>query len=50
MSGDMPLLEALNIVRASDANHFPAYFLVDGQRVNVYMERQFRPVDEMDMI
>jgi methionyl-tRNA formyltransferase len=44
------LLEALQIVRASDTATHPAFTLIDGQKVVIEMRRPHKPEDEFDCI
>jgi methionyl-tRNA formyltransferase len=50
MDSGLSLMEALNVVRASDWELYPAYFEVDGHRVYVKMERRSKKSDEIDQI
>lgn len=44
------LLEALNIVRASNSNTHPAFTLINGEKVIIEMRRPNKPQDETDCI
>lgn len=44
------LLEALNVVRASNSDTHPAFTLIDGEKVIIEMRRPNKPQDEIDCV
>ncbi|MDZ4715808.1 MAG: formyltransferase family protein [Cytophagales bacterium] len=44
------LLKLYDFIRACDAEKFPAFFFVDGQKVGIKLFRIDKPVDEQDQI
>jgi len=44
------LIDLLPIIRASDPDQYPAYFLLEGEKVLVFLERESRGPDEKDML
>ena len=46
----LPLIELINIIRASDPDDFPAFFEYHGQKVGIKLWRLEKPPDEFDMI
>lgn len=47
---EMPLKDLFYEIRAYDAELFPAFFEIDGQRVFVKLYRKDKPLDEYDML
>lgn len=45
-----PLIEQYNIIRASDPDRYPAFFMLDGQKVCIRLWRPDKGHDEDDMI